>query len=686
MSFFGLNKFGLSAMLVLPLLAIIFIRKKISRPKININLENISIASLIIFELVCLAVVLSPMVLTQNVNGFNFLEFTGINDFYKHVYALTAILQSGLPAVHPYFSPASFSYYYGYYLIPAATAHILNLGYNLVMFVYPLLTTTVTFIFLLSLIKKAISRGWIRVLVIAILIFGTGLDIFPTLKINDQKIRHIESWSQHLDLGFIVNNTFMSYLWVPQHVIAAIALIYLVTLVKSSRSSPQIFLTISFGLVYIALTSFFVMITGAIWFIAIFLSQISTRRKILISGLISTVTLLPYITQLSNRVNLFSTYTPGFLTLIENNNLLNRLLNILIEYGPICFITLIGSILVFKSTNHRILGFALFILPLLITWIIRTPPPNDFGMRSILPIQLLVPIATGIILENTKKIFLRGLILTFVILNLLISGYGFVFEHVNSWKDRRILTLNDSQLLTWTRSLPHGTRLATYQKEDWAFYIPPLGFKTNLSPHLYDSGVYIAGSAGKIHAKYETDGKNIFSGRVFGSNIDEVINTKQADWNLLHEYLNYYPFDYFIVTQKEWVRKGVNPWFTIFNLMGNKPELIGNGFATYSQSDLLKTVASYKITIDKSSPIELSIQNNHLQIAPGFWYLIGCNSPQNSKILVDLEQYYSLLDYTPTGPGCIGNTLLVTDSEPIKISSPHFVNRFFAYKILVSQK
>ncbi len=677
MSFFGIDWFAFLAILLLPLLAILKLRSYFDIHFTQITSEHLVVTGLIFFEICTLLFVLSPLVLTQTINGFKFYEFTGINDYYKHVYAITAILNRGLPPVHPYYPNANLSYYYGYYLIPAAIAKVTGVGYNVVMWLYPPLTIALTLAFLYSLSKLFITSKWVRILMVIVLITGTGLDIVPTLKINSPNIRHIESWSQELNLGLIVNNTFMSYLWVPQHVLAALALIYLAYLLHKEKLTILNFILVSTGLVYIGLTSFFVAITAVLWLGLFFLKYPEKRYCLILSGVCALALALPYLSQLSNRANLFYFYTPGFYTFITSQALLNRLLNIIVEYGPLALISLL-------AIPNGYIGLAM-LLPILITWFIRTPGPNDFGMRSILPIQLLVPMAVGMIYEKLKSPAARVIFLLILAINLGFSAYGYLYEHVNSWKDRRILTVEDSQLITWARKLPKETKLAAYQKENWAFYIPPLGWKTLLSPHLYDSGVYIAGNIGSDHGVFETMGRHVFEGTVFGKTPSDVILARLEYWSYLAKYLAWSPFDYFVITQKEWVKKGVNPWFYIFNQMKNKPDLIGDKFAAYQFAPLVSSVEKYDLQIAKL-PKKIVISGNAFTLDRGLWYIVGCNTKAPSSLILDLEDYFSLFKSQLDVPGCIGTTLLVSDSDPIRVVKNYSVSQLSAYKVTVVPK
>lgn len=522
-----------------------------------------------------------------------------------------------------------------------------------------------------------------RILALIITILGTGLDIIPITKLNDSTIRHIEVWSHKINSGLVVNNTYTSFLWVPQHTLAAISLIYICNILVSKKQTILEKISIPLGFLFITLTSVFVAMTAIAWIGIIFLIKKHSRKNIFLHALVAGILAIPYIMQLRDRNNLFYFYSPKFFTYIQNNDWLNRLINIIVDYGPITIIAIILTWMFLKPLKARIAVLIGVLAPILITWFIRTPGPNDFGMRSVLPAQLIIPIMLCYSLDKIKSKKATALILIIVCFNLLVSGYGFIFEHYKSWKNRQILTVQDSHLLLWVRNLPKDIKLASYQKEDWSFYIPSIGFKANLTPHLHDSGVYISGKSGFLHADYEILAREIFDNQTMANDINSLITQKESQWRNLNKYFSWHPFDYFVITQKEWVKKGINPWYFIFKQMDIPINEIGHDFVYFKYEDLVNITNKKTPKIAQDKIQKLTVADNQFLLTEGLWYIVACKDISRERIVLSLSDYFALIDHKFPGKGCAGNTLVAIDNEPIKLDNGFSFDSLYAIPVFI---
>jgi hypothetical protein len=265
---------------------------------------------------------------------------------------------------------------------------------------------------------------------------------------------------------------------------------------------------------------------------------------------------------------------------------------------------------------------------------------------------------------------------------------GTAYEYSTQWKKRYVLSFYDSNLMYAIRKLPPDIRLAAIDRDEWVFKIPVLGYKPILSPSFYDSAVYASPMSHKLSdLPFEDTGQNIFIRTYSGDNQSDLNDKRQKYFDLIHQYIYDYDFDYLILSKYTWQKQAPNFWFNLFVSLGVETKDLTNEYALVSRLSLLNKLESTNITLDTSQIISLSIKNHQLQLPQGFWFLIGCANPDAGYAKSEFVDYYPFINTSASNSEqCFGNVFYHPNSEKINISSYSNIPSFEAIPVRFSLK
>lgn len=686
-TFFNLAPLPLALSFVIPILIALYLaRPYLHFPKKPI--QHLLPLSLVLFFLLALAFILSPLIFTQTLDQTTFLRFPGIGDYYKHVYTIVGIITKGLPPLNPYFPGSSMGYYYGYYLIPAAISSFFSLSPSLVLFYWVLFTTAIFLISFYLLTLKYFKHSLHRLLALAALIFGLGLDIWPLLFSQPNSTAHIEVWSQFYKLEFVVNNTYTALIWVPQHVLASIFALAIVHQLLSKKPN-LIFLSLAFPFIF--LTSIYVSLPLVLFTFLYFIFYSRFRRQLIFLGLYSFLLLLPYLSQLTQRGSTlgFYHYQPFPFFTHSFSFYLNTLLSLVFDYGFIFLLFPFFFFLPHRKIPLRLslIFFTIYTFFFFIIFFLRSYAFNDFAMRSQLPLQIGFLILFFLFLTCLKLKLHRRLLLLLFTLNLLFSSPGFFYEIYHRWQDRLLLDPYTTQLNLALRTYPPQTIFAAIDRQDWVSYIPTLGFHPVISPSLYDAGVYFSGPEGERHGQFEQLGINLFNRTTMASDSASLIQTQDQLFSKLHQYFSYYPFDYLILDSRVWVKQGVNPWLIVFQQLNLPLTQITPVYRLISQSDLLKALSHTQISLNQSQAKTLKITDHQLPLPQGLWFLSSCDTKNGVNLKLEFTDHYGLFDQSSTSNlHCFGHLFYQPDNSPLDIANSSTVTTVVAYPLSIIEK
>jgi len=638
-----------------------------------IKLGSIPSLLLIIFNLILIGFVLSPYIKLTNVNNFISVGYSSVTDLFKHSYVVTSLKTFGLPLQHPYFPPAAFSYYYGYYLIPALFSKLWPQFQNYFVYFYILLTDFLSIFVLYSIINKIIKNNFLRFSALSLVIIGMGMDIFPMFiggELNHPNL--IEMWSISNHLGLRVDNTYVSLLWTPQHFFAAaLSLLFIYKIIQ--KKSTLWFLIPVFS--FVCLSSAFVALALALAILLIFLLIPHKKREIISIGIISVILLFPYfISVFGKGVSIFQFYHFLPYHFIEGKQFLNYLLTLLSEYGLIFFLLpLLIPIYIKRIGIRYTLGLFLCVyVPIVITWFVRSSGYNDFALRGIVLSQLLAIILFVASIEMTSRRLVKYILIGIIYLNLIISCSGFVFEYISRWKTRQILDPYASELILKLRSLDDSQLFAAAGKDEWIYKIPPLAFKPIYTSNLYDSGGYLQDDPQKTFGKYEAQEKDIYFSPNIGKNITEIISQRNHYLSTINHFLSNYQYDWIIFDNRMGVKTGLNFWVAFFEKIGVNSWKLTNTFTAFNRQNLIQQLATQKIIIDQAQKQIYKITDNKISLPSGFWYLVMCNEQKNNTILsFEPENTYSIFSSSISGGSCIGNFIYLKNNSLYKLIDSH---------------
>lgn len=617
--------------------------------------------------------VLSPLVKSVTVDGHKLFGLTALGDYYKHLYILAAIKTGGLPAHFSFFPTATLSYYYGYYLIPAAISSVFSLDLAKVFYFY-ILTTTFVVIFIVVQICMALFQTWYqRLLAFTLFLFGTGLDILPTLiqaKRGILTANHIEFWSQILNpTNYLVNNLYTALLWVPQHALPALVVLVTGISLLKEKKMPVLWLTLAIW--FCVISSTFVSVSLAIWLCLAFIFIRRTRYSITIAGVVSLCFLAPYLVSLSGRGSLlsFGFYMTPFQYLSFAPYWLNCLLTFFTEFG-----LMIVAIPIFASIRHKtkrgenVLISVAIILPILMGLFIKSSGFNDYSMRSILPSQMALPFLVAAILNKLGSFLWKKVIFLLLLLSFIPSMTGFFYEIHFRLIDRGTIDWPTTELLTSLRKKP-VQNLAAIDNEDWVFLIPSYGYQPIFSPRLFDSGGYISQSGIHLQASYADDVNNLFIFPTHGSSQREVYKSQQNKFQQISQFFNYHQSLNFIVSKKNGTKNGLNPWSKIFEISAVEGSPITSNYTIFNSHNIYTTLKSKNISVNSKLSQKIIIdKSNHFLLNQGLWSIVACSAEKQPQTKLEFENNHLLFDTNSSNGQNICTGVLYYQSTPRTIN------------------
>lgn len=636
------------------------------------SFKNLPFIALILFFVFTKAFVLSPLVFTKTVDSFKHIQITDVGDYYKHNFVVTSLKLDGIPPENPYFPSSKLSYYYGYYLTPAAISKIFNIAPNLSFYIYFIFADIICLLVIFLIINRHLKFYWMKLLSLLLLISGLGVDVLRA----------------DINFGLQVINNYKSFLFVPQHFFAAcltIAVIYSLIYEKPKK----IYILIS--VVFIFLCSLFVSLTLIFWFLVLFIFYPSKRIYLIISGVLSAIILLPYFLQLSGRGNILYFYKFEPFEFIKTGNALityhlNLLLTFFVKYGPILFvfpIILISKKLEFIKKNLKfILGL---LSPFILTWFIRSANFNDFSLRTLMPVQIILPLFFTKMVGNSEGLSKKIFILI-AILAVILGFFGFFKEYANHWKSRIFLPPKVSELIFEIRKIPDTTKLAALDRDRWVEFIPSLGFKKVTSPFLFDSYVYFADGLGKEHGEYERLAIDLFIEPNVFYDLNSLVDKENELLKKIGYFFNKYPSDKLIINNQLWFKNDINPYFYIFRKAGVKEEALTAHYTLFDYKDLLMKLSNRKIQINKEGMLSLKIEGKKLRLKNGLWYIAACNFGTPFVLKLEFEDYYSLFNKKVDGvnESCIGRIFYLLKDEDISLTNTSTVEDIFAFPVEIN--
>lgn len=640
--------------------------------------DHIPSLILIVFFLLNLAWVLSPLVQTIKLGGIEFFQFPGPWDYAKHLYSITAINQKTLPPHMPFFPSITMSYYYGYYLIPASLTLLFHLPQTTVIYIYVILTDVVGLFLLLKLFSHFIQSSFLKASALAIVIFSTGWDIIPiTLFRIEGFSHHIELWTQLHKVGLTVYNTYNALLWTPQHFFAALVSLVMVYFLFFAKKQNVIFLILCY--IFVALSSLFILITLTIWLGIIFIVYSKSRLLLLKIGISSFIFLIPYLRESLGKDNILSFYfinpfpfvKPASFTLSQQINLFLTLIS---EYGPLIFIFPLILFLKVRYRGKKYLAPTLALgLPILITWFVHSPEPNDFAMKLILPIQLSLAAVYVMTVEKTKNIFWKVILLIIVFSTVFISGLGYTYEFYYRWKERKVLDYPTSQLISSIRKLSPQYSLAVVTQDEWVYYLPSLAFHSLYSPYLFDSVTYLGqGDKLKQFARYEEQTNLLISKPDIATSLPSLISIKNNHLKELSGFFGQYLYDGLLVNNFVGVKGGRNPWRDILSKIKVDSIDLTTDFTLYNRASLVQQLYNQAIVVDSNQINILIPKDRSFKLTAGIWYLAVCPEGEDEDkrhITLDMEDFYTVIeDASVPVNGCVGNLFSLNQDKNILLS------------------
>lgn len=646
--------------------------------------SNIFAVGFISFFIVVISILISPLLFPQIVDGQFFLRFPGIADYFKHSYTITAINQFGIPPNHPYFPAIKFSYYYGYYLIPAAISKIFVIDQNSVLFFYILFTSVLSISLIYWLICQLIKNKYFRFLALIGVIFGTACDVFPALVIKQNNFIHVENWFGANPTGLIIYNPYTAFLWAPQHIFPTVLALTLgFKLVKQRVNAFTLVLT-SF---YIVLSSVFVGITMTWIFGIVFILKKINRKILILSGLICGTLLIPFIINLGGRSGIIFPYkiSPYSFTGIFFFDLF---LTLFIEYGfapiGVAYLLLKSDFLSLKSRMYSAVGI---FVPIAVTWFYRSAGPNDFSMKVMLPVVIAYNLIFWYLLSKQNNLKIK-IALGFLALISIVSGMGGAgFEYYYRWKTRLVLSSQESNLMYSIRKIDTSTTLAAINREEWVYHLPVMGYRSVFSPSLYDAGVYAGQlNSEEISYSYESKGGNLFTSPTQGNDIKEVVSRRNEFFKEIGNYFYAYKFDYLILPKNEWVKEGENFWFNLMTKIGVDNKQLSGQYSLFDRNSIIQKFKENSVTVDTSKKVEVNKEDKKFELVEGLWFVTACFNPGNKNSRVEFDEYFSLFDVqTKDYIHCAGQIFSISSKKTITISSSTNVDKIVIYPISIQQ-
>ncbi len=649
-----------------------FLRHHLSWP---IKKEKWFTIFFIAFLVLAQITILYPFIHLPVVNNQQFIGFGGIGDYFKHSYVITTLVENGVHAKHPFFPLSDFKYYYGYYLIPALITSFFRQWQLVILSVYVLLANAFSYWLIKKVIDQNIKQIKLRWLVYFLAVIGYSFDalsmIMGKLYLT---LPWYQAWKIDLQAGFRIMTTLQTAFWVPQHFLVGSLVVYLLSqlLSKKDTSLFQIFGVVFFSLLASAFVSIYLIFALGL----IFLFIPKHRKNLICGGIFALIVLFPYIkTMLGNGTHLFSFYSISPYQYFHQNNFFynsaNWLITVFSQTGWLPLLTFITLLLLRKKIGFKKLLFwnVLLFGFMIITLFVRSSGYNDFGMRSMLPIQIGLPIVLGAAVERLKRSWQKYTIIGLMVLAAVVSSPGILSETISAWKARGLMSYDESRLILHIRSLPGNVRLAAVGRDEWIYKIPSMGFHSVLTNDLYDAAPYSDPSVN--HTIVEVNLRELF--------IDPATDIRLKNPQELIRVLSPLPFDQLIIDENIYVKQGKNPWVIIFDQYQVPVEAKIGRFRLYKKSMLLSLLANHNIKLgDKQQTL---VKDRSLPIKKGLWFVQVC-SKTDEFVYFDLEDYYTLLSISLDKNQCAGNYFYHENDSPLRLSIQNTVKEVNVFPVL----
>jgi len=629
--------------------------------------------------------IISPVIFPIKLEGFNFLRFTGVYDYNKHIYTTVAIYKTGIPPLHPYYPLSNFSYYYGFYIIPASISYLTGISPNISLVIFALFTIFLSYGLIYKIIETSINNKILKLLTFLSLTTGSGLDIIPTLLVKKfllENPNHIELWPKILGANLMITNIPVSALWVPQHLFAASLALYTIGFILKKEKID--ILPLSFICAFILFSSTFVSLTFFFWLLVIFIWKNKLRKNLIITGLLSILLVNSYIFDLLNNksgsIFQFQLLSNSKLPLPETLRFLTFFfINIPLEFG---FPLLLLLFLIIK--NKAYLSKPLFllgiILPLLSIIFISSSNWNDYGMRSILPLQIAIPILLAIYLEKIESTKIKTVFIYLIMINLLISGTGFLFEAYWRWKERKLFPIEESLLFLKLREEKTQV-VSTLDNYFWTSYIPVLSFHPLYSPSLYDSRVYLPKEKINEFDHFGNFVENLFLKNEVGDNPLEIIENKNFLFNYFPNIIKNFPPSIFIIRNHNslYLIKG---WLSTYKVIFDRlspPTDYSPDFSSYNLNEIKEKISSTKIIILNKPENTIDPQKtNKIYLKKDLYFLIGCKNEQKEQ---EIEILNRSLFTIPKNKNCAGQFFAPENEGFYEITEKQVLTVFQAFPV-----
>lgn len=633
----------------------------------------------IVFLLLIQATTIYPFIHQQVVNNQQFIGYGGIGDYFKHSYVITSLVENGVHAKHPYFPLSDFKYYYGYYLIPSLLTTFFRQGQLLILAAYVLSTNAFSYWLIKKVIDQNITHIKLRWLVYFLALIGYSFDVLSMIVGKFYlTLPWYQAWKIDLHAGFRMMTTFRTALWVPQHFLVASLVFYLLSQLLSKKGVSFIQI---FGIVFISiLSSVFVSIYLVFALGLIFLFIPRHRKNLFWGGVLALTVLSPYIlTMIGNGTHLFGFYSINPYRYFTQNtfffNSINWLITVLSQTGWLPLLIFFVLITLRKKIGFLSLLFwnVLLFSFMIITLFVRSSGNNDFGMRSLLPIQIGLPVVLGVMVERLKWGWQKFTIIGLMILAAIVSSPGIFTEPIISWKSRGLMGFDESRLMIHIRSLSKQVRLATVGRDEWIYMIPPMGFHSILTNDLYDSAPYSDPLVN--HTLVDVGLRELFK--------DPTSDTRKKSLQELSRILTPLPFDQLIVDENIDVKQGKNFWVVIFDHYLVPVESKVGRFRFYDKSALLSSLSNRYINLGEKQTI--TIKNRLLTLSKGLWFVEVCNNTNDDEFVsLEFEDYYTLLNTSLDKNQCTGNYFYHECVSPLQLSVDNNVNEVNVFPVVLN--
>lgn len=667
LTFFGNSRAVLALSFIITLIVLFFclsgdILKNLVELRRILSIKHIISTSPILLLILIVAYILYPMSAPVIYNNFTFVQSPNIGDHIRNLYLITTLNEKGLPLVHPYFPDIKMSYYFGFYLIPAAFSKLFFLPLNSVFYVYLLITYLIFYLLLIKIYTEKIKSFFYLSFASLLLSTSSGFALLHNLFV-------LPSVADN----FRVLSYYMAILLNPQHVFPAIIAIFLLfQLINKEKINIIILISSS---VFIAISSVFIAFNYALWLLIIFILKKELRRKLCVVGIASVLILAPFIIANKTRQNSFLFYLIQPLSVF--------LLNLFLKYGPLFILLLVLIVFLGKGFFKKYLSIIIgLLLPVTVSWFLSSGVSNIFSQRLHIPLQLTFPLFFVYCLKQIKNSLAKAL---FMLVGLICIIFG-VFNLINDFKVVRgykeILLPEVSELLIKLREMPEGTTFAVIQKDSWVHAIPPFGFKLIYAPYLWESNDFVQ-SAKEKNYQYEKLANNIFIQPTPGTNERSVLETRNNYFKSLGPFFQSVKPDYLLISNKLGVKKDINPWLFIFQEADIPIEPTTPYFTLIDYKDL-KLLEKITIQANKDENQEIIIKDHKFYLKKGLWLLVACNKENKDNIKLEFEEYYPVFDEWLQPNSCFGTLFYHPAEGDILVTKSSTVGRLQIYPVEIT--